>query len=235
MEQRIIELKDVVELDRVVCAIDIETLSLSLNALVYEIGVVCTSFLPIPGTKWGVKDLDALVDLSERNTDNDLVFSYTRVPLSIVEQVLSGRHVDNGTVQFHEKVFAKRGLSHKNEFRKHELNALTLDDARGLLDLYIGNIQPKEVWFNHTSFDSPRITNVLYNGEANSVPWNYRSEYDVFTYKQSYGEALKDGDRDYTKFSTDNDHHDSIGDCLYNLAVLSACRFGARASRRMAL
>lgn len=222
-----IEVKNIVELDRVVCAIDIETLSLSLNALVYEIGLVCTNFLPLPGNKWGTDDLDDLVAFAANNKSNDFQFDYARIQLPIVAQVLAGRHVDPGTVAFHKKILASRGLDIQQAFRQHELSAGTLDEAREELGVLLGTLAPNEVWFNHTSFDVPRISNALYNGEANAVPWNYREEYDVFTYKQAYRDSLKDGEKDYTKLSSDSDHHDSIGDCLYNLAVLSACRFGS--------
>lgn len=225
---------EIAELDKTISTLDIETLSLSLNAVVYEIGIVCTNFLPVPGVKWGTQHLEALTAMADESK-GDLVFGYIKIRLSIIEQVLSGREIDTETVKFHDKVFDRRGLTALSEFTKHEQSALTTEQARVALRRLVAWHQPEEVWFNHTSFDVPRITSVLYNGVANSVPWNYRAEYDVFTAKQEYRNGLNDGDRDYTKFKSDNDHHDSIGDCLYNLAVVSACRFSERAARRMAL
>ena len=230
MTDSVIYADQVVELDKTIAAVDIETLSLSLNAVVYEIGIVCTNFLPMPGTKWGTKDLAALEALAA-GSKGDLIFEIRKILISIEEQVRDGRVTDQDTLNFHKKVFEKRGLDADKEFEKHRLNALTLEQARTMLGRFFAEHTPEEVWFNHTSFDVPRITNVLYNGEPKSVPWNYRSEYDVFTAKQEYRNALDEGAKDFTKFQSDNDHHDSVGDCLYNLAIVSACRFGERASK----
>ena len=78
----------VVLLPFTVAAVDLESLSLRPDCVVYEIGVVFTNFLPTPGVLWGTKDLVECNDYHEQ--DSGFVFYTQRIKLSILEQQING-------------------------------------------------------------------------------------------------------------------------------------------------
>lgn len=212
-----------------IASVDIETLDLSQNCVVYEIGIIFTNVLPRAGRLWGTKDIATLLHMGE--TQTGLVFEREVLKISIIEQMLNGRTVDQGTLDFHSREMRKRGLEAADFFTAHEKNASRVAVARKLLCAAFAKHKPKEVWVNHTSFDIPRITGALFNNEVNALPWNFRAECDIATAKVAYRWRLNSLD---SKLKPDplrfpdaelDEKHDSIADCLYNLSALSVCLF----------
>lgn len=207
-----------------IAAVDLESLDLTQNCVVYEIGVVFTNFLPVPTRLWRPSDLQTLRFKAQ---ENGRVFTSYTFKLSIMEQVLNGRTVSQDTLEFHKKAMPKRGINIYDYFTEHEREAERLYNARKLLKQAFDYHKPTELWCNHTSFDMPRIAGALYNGEANALPWHFRTELDIATAKLMFRKErkIKKGDTDPLNFPAPvvEERHDSIADCLYNLSALSVC------------
>lgn len=207
-----------------IAAIDLESLDLKQNCVVYEIGVVFTNFLPVPTRLWRPSDLQTLCVKAK---DAGRVFNAYTFKLSIMEQVLNGRTMSQDTLEFHKKAMPKRGIDVRDYFTDHEREAERLVNARKLLTQAFDLHKPTEVWCNHTSFDMPRISGALFNGEANALPWHFRTELDIATAKLMFRKErnIKRGDTDPLHFPEPEveERHDSIADCLYNLSALSVC------------
>jgi hypothetical protein len=125
----------------------------------------------------------------------------------------------------------KRGIDAADFFTTHERKSSRLAVARKALCGLFARHKPKEIWVNHTSFDIPRITGALFHSEANSLPWSFRAECDIATAKNQYRRRLnalesklKDDPLRFPDAAQD-EKHDSIADCLYNLSALSVCQF----------
>lgn len=216
------------KLDYTIAGLDIETLDLSQNCVVHEIGIVFTNILPKSGMQWSTLDLPTL---NYYNGRDGIIFSADTIRVSIIEQQLNGRTVTKDTLDFHAREMKKRGIDAKEYFFDHEKQAVSVIVARGLLEHVVKLHSPKEVWVNHTSFDIPRITGAIFNSEANALPWHYWAEMDLHTAKAQYRRRLN---ADTSKIKPDplkfpdskkSEMHDAIADCLYNLSALSICMF----------
>jgi hypothetical protein len=220
-------------LPHTVASLDLESLSLDQNAVIHEIGVVFTNFLPFPGTLWTLSDIPFLTKKTELvESVNPTpawvpVFYQARIALSVAEQVLMGRVVDTSTLDFHKSVFKKKQKVFSVEMLEQQKESLTIDAARTRFDTLFKTYAPEQVWVNHTSFDVPRINNLLYDSKPNALPWTYRKEHDIHSAKTIFRSRVKT-DRDPLRFTdsgNDSDIHDSVADCLYNLSALSICLY----------
>lgn len=178
-----------------------------------------------------------------------LVFNVFKFDLEITEQVLKGRHVDAETVRIRNKWLADRKawfIANQKEsyvplyddltekFKNESSKMITCSQAASAMENIFADNSIEEIWMNHTSFDIPRLQNLFYGTEVNQLPWHYRKEQDIASIKTAFrfrckmNDYLKDTDHDLLNWPQDlsQETHDSIGDCLYNMAVLSVCLFG---------
>lgn len=213
---------DLLFLANPIVTIDIETLDLLPTGAIYEVGMVITNILPKPGIIWSVDDL--------REAGNyGSVALYRYVP-SLTEQMLMGRTVSEDTVQFHVNRCKKIGMDFlhtlEEDQKKHGLRAREIfQDMERCIKAAKAE---KEVWFNHPQFDVTRLESWWAMAGIVERPWHYQAEADIASIVRMYRkQCLYNRGTDRTKSMVQNldkkavDSHTGLGDCCYNLAMLS--------------
>lgn len=192
--------------------LDIETLSLRLNALVLEIGLVTV-----------------LMDETYGQLDSPQIFHWK---LDHEEQLRMGRHVDPSTYEFHLKI---HGDNLSNVFFGFEPTLKTTYDPiferNSLLNPNKACLPPKlvlddlrskcsnlsELWMNHPTLDSGRLHSLKEDVWADDEPlWKYHIERDVATLRRvtpSFYASLKN---ELPKETA----HRAVDDAFYNLRVV---------------
>jgi len=181
-------------------ALDIETLSLENNAVVYELGIV-TMQLSV-----------------ETSPTVQPPYNSHIVNFHILPQVLEGRSVSVDTVKFHEKLARKRGLntsSNTEDFDyyfgqssnhlAHPPESIT-EQVRSILT------GADEVWINHPEFDLPNLNSLL-KVTTDKPLFHYRKVRDVSMARNSgLGIFQPEGES----------AHKSVLYALWNLRIASA-------------
>lgn len=211
-----------------IATLDTETLSFHPNAVIHEIGVIVTNFVPTHGVQWGLAALPELRDMIDPST-NDLIFDTHVIYTNVLEQVMAGCVVDPATVQFHRGVFEKRRSNETfDEYLQGiQIKSFTREQTRRALKRIWNGYQVKETWINHPAFDVPRICRVIYEDAINPLPWKHQEEFDVATAKQMYRNKLNVSNigcvpplADMSRLPANKDIHGALADCLYNLAMI---------------
>ena len=192
---------------KVIAGLDIETLSLEQDAVVFQIGVAIHTFIP-PST-YPVPD-------NEQQVFNPTTKS---IGLEVMGQLMEGRSVSKDTMDFHRKVAAKHGLDIVNDvvvrelyFHQAELQRYSLKEAREVLFSLLSKVH--EVWINHPEFDLPRLKGALQVKEANPL-FDFRKVRDIATIRGS-GISLPEIE------NSTRDRHDAVLDATWNLQVALA-------------
>lgn len=173
---------------RLLVGVDIETLSLRQDCVIYEIGVAHYQ-LPIHGA----------TVLSEAFTEQeriDLIFlefdciSTSTIYLNILEQQFQfGRHVDESTVSYHLELMEKAGVKTLEEYfgqgKAEPGSAPCRTAAEGLDRLRVVCENAEQVWINHPEFDIGRLTSLALDVEFEGDLWPHRSVRDVATRRDS--------------------------------------------------
>lgn len=192
---------------KVIAGLDIETLSLEQDAVVFQIGVAIDTFIP-PSTY--------------PIPENELrIFNPTTksIGLEVMGQLMEGRSVSKDTMDFHRKVAAKHGLDIVNDvvvrdlyFHQAEIQRYSLKEAREVLFKLLSSVH--EVWINHPEFDLPRLKGALQVKEASPL-FDFRKVRDIATIRKS-GISLP-------KIENSNrERHDAVLDATWNLQVALA-------------
>ena len=166
---------------------DIETLSLDLNAVVYQLGVA-TLDLPreFHTTTDHIYGMPLVTFLDQYVFTGITLYS---VYVDILPQTLRFKHVDPGTLDFHRGVSerAQGRVQEEPEFISSYLGQGRSDHPTIALELLQGWLSsPEELWINHPSFDVPRTRLLAKDFQYPGDLWNYRSERDVATIKASF-------------------------------------------------
>lgn len=200
------------KLTKKIATIDIETLSLARNAVIFEIGIVVTEEVPTPGTLWK-NPLDF--------PNNSSLILCNRISLELSSQKEKGRLIDDSTMEFHRNNYKALGSDFDVYLKHAELTSLGAEGAFGEIRSMLTENGVKEVWMNHTHFDHIRLES-YFEDFALGMPWMYNQAYDVATAIRIYRNKLSSTDIDQTRFEKTEFAHTSIADCLWNLSVLSA-------------
>lgn len=180
-----------------IAALDIETLSLDINAVVSDIAMV-------------IVDIQSpqAYNLIETDLRNPNVITYEWY-LPVLDQIELGRTVDPKTIRFH-KEHRKTPMLGNQLYPAHHQPA-SFKEVFASIRSAIAEHNVQELWMNHTSFDYSRLhTLVLQLGEE--PLWHYRLEYDIFTLKK----ALR------LPPSTTEAKHVAIADCVWLLETLKS-------------
>jgi hypothetical protein len=195
-------------------SIDLETLSLSPNAVVYDIGVATFEYsgppvggahplhsVPTPAYSELVKQIRTCSYFPDRKS-----------------QVRRGRKTDPSTIEFHNQLAYSRGQTADEYYPEPSgwiadiLNSLREDCANA-----------DEIWFNGTSFDCPILKTLqeqyCFDAAGSEPLWNYKVERDLRTLRALHNE-------DYRLMSDHKDLLPTIGpahtgaqDAQWNLCV----------------
>lgn len=185
--------------------LDIETLSLDENAVVFQVGVAVDKFtapssFPIPE--------------NELEIYKPTIYSFG---LDILEQINRGRTISQDTINFHHGVAKKFKIDIVNcredrEAYYHQDNVLSVESlADQLRDIFQG---VDEIWVNHLDFDLPRLRGALRVTAADPL-FHFRKPRDVVTARKS-GLRLPDIPNE------NRDRHDASLDASWNLHVALA-------------
>jgi 3' exoribonuclease, RNase T-like len=192
---------------RVIAGLDIETLSLEQDAVVFQIGVATETF--IPPTTYPVPP-EELAPFAPQTRS---------IGLEIMYQLMDGRSVSKDTMDFHRKVATKHGLDIDNDpvvrgiyFHQAELQKYTATEARDVLFKLLSGVQ--EVWINHPEFDLPRLKGALRITEANPL-FDFRKVRDIATIRNS-GISIPKIENPH------KERHDAVHDATWNLQVALA-------------
>lgn len=170
--------------------LDIETLSLQSDALVLSIGAVKFNSVEQPASRplW------------------ECATSFLAVP-SLLEQVLLGRHVDQGT----QKWWATQPVQAQDHWCGPAVNSIKVYEALQGLAEYVSDAD--RVWANGIVFDIG-ILESLYRQFKMSIPWKYSSVRDARTFYDTHPST-----RTWTG-SEDWIAHHPVGDCKHQIVRL---------------
>lgn len=195
---------------KIIAGLDIETLSLEQDAVVFQIGVAISTFVP-PSTY--------PIPENEHQVFNPTTKS---IGLDIMGQLMEGRSVSKDTMDFHRKVAAKHELDIVNDstvrdryFHQAETQRFHLKEAREALFKLLSNAS--EVWINHPEFDLPRLKGALRVTEAQPL-FDFRKVRDLATIRKS-GISLPKIE------NSTRDRHDAVLDATWNLQVALAWHY----------
>lgn len=186
--------------------IDIETLSLSMNAAIIEIGMLVS-----------VVDVVNWKPNYTQCADSSVGF-YSR--LDFLEQLELGRRIDTGTIAFHVKTFGAgpfRSSLYGSPASEEGGSAMVSYAKEALLHLKTACKDLDELWTNHPTFDSGRL-HTLSEQLGIGQLWDYRIERDICTLRKSMGLS---GDES-VKGDTNLVRHTALGDCHWNMSILRA-------------
>lgn len=221
-------------LDRPIATLDIETLSLSTNAIVDEIGVVVTNVLPSPNYASPPFDYSGIVrELHLATSMKHLVCNKYTWHLDVMEQLfLMERVVDKGTIRFRNKVDS---LYHR--YGGKEPSSTDIFDVKSVYEA-LSNVltQVAEVWINHIDFDIVRLESLFAAFLDGRNLLQHRVAQDIATVKTFIRNSPEF--HHITNFrSTPNEEqkelqqHIAVNDCFYNLWALGKARYGFHPDR----
>ena len=192
---------------KVLAGLDIETLSLEGDAVVFQIGIAVETFSP-PSTY--------------PIPDNEIrVFNPTTksIGLDIFDQLINGRSMSKSTMDFHREVASKHGFDIVNStidrntyFHQTDPQRYPFKETRKVLTELLWDVH--EVWVNHPEFDLPRLKGALMATESEPL-FDFRKVRDISTIRKS-GISLPKIE------NASRDRHDAVLDATWNLQVALA-------------
>lgn len=148
----------------IIAGLDIETLSLETNAVVFEIGLV----------KYDTETRD---------------FSSTLILPDISQQVGAGRRIDQSTIDWHVNTIhggsRNAFLARLAQAWRGDGDHTTVSDAHWNIGDFLKDAD--EIWINGLSFDPVVLSSLFvpYYPGRESVPWSYKKESDVRTTRRT--------------------------------------------------
>lgn len=209
--------RNYIVLEQPIATGDIETLDLLPTGIIYEIGFIITNILPLPGHIWSEEEMMYALGLPGSR------MHVTTFYPNIVEQVLWGRTTDQSTIAFHTKRCRDQERDFIREMKNKEAYRLPALTIFREIQKQANDFGVKEVWFNHPQFDVTRLESWWSMAGIKDRPWHYQAEADIASAVRMYRKQTKRcAMPDLTKtFNKQTDAHTGLGDCRYNLAVLS--------------
>lgn len=151
-----------------VASLDIETLSVRMNAAIIEVGYVI-GMVP--------------VHVESMNYNDFVPIAQGTLSFDLLDQIKLGRHVDPSTIEFHERqtneaaarcmIYGYSGSQHRSAFDQLTILKKLMKDV-------------DELWLNHPTFDAGRL-NTLAEQVSVDPLWRYSIEKDVATLKRMFG------------------------------------------------
>jgi hypothetical protein len=190
---------------KTLAGLDIETLSLENDAIVFQVGIAVSTF--VPPSKYPTP------------TEEDQIFrpEVYSFGVNILEQMVAGRSYSKDTLDFHRKVAAST-TNHSLD-TVSGINAYFCQDTSFVCSEAASNIRrilsnADEVWINHPEFDLPRLFGAL-NITTKEPLFDFRRVRDVCMARKS-GLRLPD-------VANGNRHrHDASLDASWNLQIALA-------------
>ena len=210
-----ISANDFIFLDHPIAVLDTETLSLSKTGAIFDVGFVITEVLPAYGQMWDAAGLKKAADFG-------LCRAFSFSP-SVLEQTLNGRTIDPATVDWHEEKYKAKGLDFHAELIRRSKESMTANELMVEMSTLILTHNIKEMWMNHPQFDETYMENYFKSMSVKGIPWHYQASFDVATAKLAYRKRIQAlNQTDLSKqFKDTGEIHTGLGDCCYNLAIIS--------------
>ena len=177
---------------KIIGTLDCETLSLSMNCVVYEVSLL-------------------VLEVDEYYTSKSLPALH-EWRIEILEQVSRGRDISRETLDFQFKTFGTDFPS--LVYGNNKNGVIPVRPLDFILDLKEKTKNLKELWINKTSFDSGRLHSLAEDFGVKGNLWPHRAELDIRTIRDALSLPSDKGD------SSLSSAHRATADCLWNLGVL---------------
>ena len=145
----------------IIAGLDIETLSLEPDAVVFEIGIV-------------------VYNTSSPNFHSRLIKP------RISDQIVAGRRIDQSTIDWHVNTVHggdRVGFSSRLSEHCYQENSISASPSVAYDIVKADLADVDEIWINGLSFDPVVLSSLFYayHPGRESIPWNYKKEKDVRT------------------------------------------------------
>lgn len=185
-----------------IAALDIETASLKVRTAILEVGLVVID----------IQEPDAYENI-EFLEDKAMKFNFV---LPLPEQLLLGKHVDPNTLRFHLNNIRKSDPTYEFGHTIFPIEVAPRSSLRKVvsdLQAHIAELEVKELWVNHTSFDCSRLISLAEDLGIEKPLWGYRIERDLATIRTLVPKEHRDEPHTVA--------HRGTEDAMWNLRELS--------------